>query len=113
MARAYAWWRGNDMLAELSGLVSSTDTSSPVNNSTGVTVSIWCPASTSSSGNLLLSGAVMGYVAGSDGDYRYTAQSTSLTPTTGRRGMAIITLAHSGLNGEWRVPFRVERRGTT
>lgn len=113
MARAFAWLRGNDMLVDLEGFRSSTASTSFVNNSTGVTVAIWCPASTASSSNLLISGAAMGYLSGTDGDYRYTAQSTALTPPIGRNGVAIITAAHSGLNGEWRVPFRTERRGTT
>lgn len=111
MARATAWYRHNDMLVEITGVASSTASTSYINNSTGLTVTIWRTATTASTANVLLSGAAMGYV--SPGMYRYTAQSTAVAPTVGDRGMAIVTMNHAGLTGEWRAYFRAEYRGAT
>jgi hypothetical protein len=99
------------MLVEIDGVASSTASTSPINNSTGLTVAIWRTATTASTANRLLTGAAMAYV--SAGMYRYTAQSTGVAPTVGDRGMAIVTMRHAGLDGEWRAYFRAEYRGAT
>lgn len=112
MARAAAWFTGNDMLVELAGLASSTNSTSYINNSTGVRVSVWSTPSTVTSADEIVNAAAMSYV--SSGLYRYTGQSTTFSSLAiGDRGMAIVTVSHSGLTGEWRAYFRVERRGTT
>jgi hypothetical protein len=79
-----------------------------------VTVSVWKTLTTASTTNRLINARVMTYVAGSDGNYRAVAQSTETTAITeGLQGLAIFVVAHSGLNGEWRLPFRGQYRRTT
>lgn len=108
------WYRNNDMQAEISGVRSSTMASTAyLNSSTGMRVSIW-ETSTASTAFLIINNRTMSYVAASNGAYRATVQSTehgSLALVD--VGVAIFTLNHSGLNGQWRAPFRVEDRGTS
>lgn len=115
MARADVWYYKNDMTVTLTGLQSSTDTSAYVNSSTGVTAHIWKALTTGSTANRLTTAAVnLSYLAATNGNYRQIFQSTSYTGITSTvRGVAIITVNHSGLNGEWRVALRGENRGTT
>lgn len=115
MARADAWFFGNDMTVTLTGLQSSTDTSSYVNSSTGVSYHVWKAITTASVANRLTTAAVnLPYLSGTNGNYRVVAQSTAFSAITSTvRGMAIVTVNHSGLNGEWRVYFRGEHRGST
>lgn len=113
MARAQAWYTNNDMVVSLNGLQSSTASSAYINNSTAVTVTVWRTISTASLADRLVNAVPMSYVNASNGHYRYTAQSTGVVPTLGDRGMAIVRVAHAGLDGEWRAYFRAERRGAT
>lgn len=108
------WFTQNDMLAEISGVRSSTMASTGyLNASTGMRVSIW-ETSTASTANRVINNRLLTYVPASNGGYRAVIQSTeqgALIATD--RGVAIFTLVHSGMNGQWRSPFRVEYRGTT
>lgn len=117
MMKASAWYVNNDMIVQLAGFQSSTNTSTYINSSTGVTCHVWKSVSTSSTSNRLTTGAkAMSYVAASNGNYRAVFQTTGTVGaaiTSTMRGMAIITAVHSGINGEWRVDFRGEPRGAT
>lgn len=114
MPAADVWFLNNDMVITLSGLRSSTmAASSYLNSSTNVNVSVWKTLSTSASTNRIITARNMGYVSASNGNYRAVAQSTEHSMTISNRGLAIITVNHSGLNGEWRVKFPVEERRTT
>lgn len=108
------WYTGNDMVAEITGVRSSTMAStSYLNSSTGLRVSVYDGLSTSDT--VVVNNRLMSYVAASNGSYRATIQSTEFTNslTVGDRGIGIITLSHSGLNGRWKIPVRVEERGTS
>jgi hypothetical protein len=114
MPRAFAWFLNNDMLVQLSDLRSSTASSTGpyINSSTGVTVTIYPTQSTLSTPTV--SGVQMAYVGGTNGIYRYAAQHTAFgSYEEENKGMAIVSVAHSGLDGEFRAPFRVEYRGST
>jgi len=115
MARAEVWYYQNDMTVTLSGLQSSTNTSTYITSSTGVTAHIWKTLTTASTANRITTAAVnLAYLSGTNGNYRGIFQSTAYSAITSTvRGMAIITVNHSGLNGEWRVGFRGEQRGST
>ena len=115
MPAARAWYWNNDMTVVLSGLQSSTMANGTyLNGSVHVTATIWAAPTTTFVANRLVLGANMGYVTGSAGMYRYTGQSTAFTKITpGMQGLAIITVSDSGLDGEWRVPFNGEYRGTS
>lgn len=115
MADIKTWFTNNDMLVSLSGLRSSTAVSTGwLNSSTGVTVDIWNARTTGSTANLLVDNLNMPYVTGSNGNYRVAIQSTAVTPNiiSTSAGMAIVTVAHSGLDAEWRVLWRAAFRGT-
>lgn len=107
------WYTGNDMQAEITGVRSSTmGSTSYLNSSTGLRVSIYDGLTTASA--VVVNNRLMSYVSGTNGSYRATAQSTETGAlTVGDRGLAVYTLSHSGLNGQWRAPFRVENRGTS
>lgn len=110
MARASAWFDDNDMSITLSGVQSSTmGSTSYHNNSTGVTAVVY-GGSTSSTSNVVVSSVNMPYLTGTNGNYRYVAQSTSHTMIMKQHGTAIITLDDSGLDAKWNVDFVVQRR---
>jgi hypothetical protein len=99
------------MVVQLTGLQSSTDTTSYINSSTGVTCDVWTTVSTASTANKLLSAKRLTYVTASSGNYVYVAQSTDTASITSTmRGTSICTVSHSGLNAEWRVRWRGENR---
>ena len=115
MALPEVWFVQNDMLASLSSVRSSTMASTAyLNSSTGITVSIWDGLSTASTTNRIVNARNLGYVAASNGNYRGVIQSTESTRLgVGESGLAIFTLAHSGLNAHWRLPFRADYRQTS
>lgn len=109
MARALTWYDGNDMVVELRGLRSSTMASGTfLQNSGGVALSLWTTTSTGTIGNRVHT-AAMTYT-GSSGRYRAIVQSTDHDFTHGTVGMALITVAHGALTGEFRPLFRVDKR---
>jgi len=109
------WYIGNDMTCELAGVRSSTMGSTQyLNSSTGMRVSIWDGLTTASPSAVVVNNRAMTYVVGSNGGYRAIVQSTEATALTlTERGLAVYTLNQAGLNALWRLPFRVENRGTT
>lgn len=109
MAFARAWWIGNDMLVSLTGLVSSTDTTSYINSSTGVTLRVWPTNSTGSTGDIEVE-ANMPYVTGSSGTYQVVVQSSAHNLAVGSVGMMQVMVSHGGLDGDWRPPIRVDYR---
>jgi len=114
MAQPSIWFYNNDMLATLTGLRSSTMSSTAyLNSSTGVTVSVWKALSTAVVANRVVNAANLAYLAGTNGNYRAVVQSTQHGMTIGSPGLAIYKVAHSGLDGEWRLIFKVEPRLTT
>ena len=112
MPTASVWYENNDMLITLSGLKSSTMTSTQyLNSSTGVTANVWETFSTTSTTNQVMANANMTYVSGTNGNYRVVTQSSAASALVDADfGVAIITVDHAGLDGEWRVRFRVEHR---
>ncbi len=116
MATAKAWYIHNDILITLTGLQSSTmGTGSYLNNSPNVTVSVWKSQTTQSSTNRVLNTFAMTYNPGTNGIYRYVAPTTAVPSlqTAALNGMAIISVNHLGLRGEWRVPFQTQYRQTS
>lgn len=114
MPSANVLFINNDMVAGLSGIRSSTMASTAyLNGSTNVTLNVWKALSTASTANRVVTARNMAYVAGTNGGYQAVIQSTEHTMSVGNRGIAIMTVAHSGLNAEWRVLFPVEERRTT
>lgn len=114
MGRAAAWFVGNDMRVRLDKLQSSTmGSTSYLNSSTGVTVDVWQDDTTSSTANKVVSAQNLPYVSGSNGRYDAIIQSSGHSMTQGSVGMAVVTLNHSGLNGQWRPKFRVDYRRTS
>ena len=111
---ASIWFTNNDMLVQVANVQSSTmGSTSYLNSSTGVTVTIWNALSTASTAHLMVTATNMPYVSASNGTYRLAIQSTAHTLSSGDVGMAVITLDHSGLDAEWRPVFRVEPRRST
>lgn len=111
MAQPSAWFDGSDMLVRLAGLRSSTMASGVfLTSSTGVTVDIWNNRTTGSTGNKKVTGLNLPYTTayGSTGRYEVAVQSTAHGMSVGDVGFAHIKVTHSGLDREWRVPFRVE-----
>ncbi len=112
---------GNDWMVTLSGLQSSTaDSTSYINSSTGVTCRVYADSGgVASTGTDVLpssSTAAFGlsYLTGTNGNYRKVIGSTESTAlTVGSWYWAIVTVAHSGSNGEWRNKFKFVRRGST
>lgn len=121
MAQPEAWLINNDLLLSVSGVRSSTmAASSYLNNSTRLTVTVWrssgagVDATTTNTTYRIINARVLSYVTASNGNYQTVAQSTESTAIgANTRGLAIFTLNHSGLNAEWRVPFRGQYRRTT
>lgn len=114
MAKASAWFIGNDMRVRLDGLISSTGGSTGyLNNSTGMVVDIWKVRSTADfATNRVITAQGMPYVTGTNGRYETAIQSTAHTMPSKTQGLALIRIAHGGLNGEWREGFRIVRRMT-
>jgi hypothetical protein len=115
---ADAWFRGNDMIVRLDLLRSSTaSTSSYIASSTGVSLHLWKTLTTASTANRLTTAALNVPYLSVSGRYQLVVGSTAGSPaasiTSTMRGLAILTVAHSGLNGEFRVRWRGEDRGTT
>lgn len=114
MASPSVWFFKNDMLAQLTLLRSSTMASSAyLNSSTGVTVTVWKNPTTVASTNRVVNARNLPYLAASQGGYRGKIESTEHGMLMGTVGLAIFTVRHAGLDGEWRVPFRLEARQTT
>jgi len=115
MPSARAWYVNNDMLATLNGLRSSTMASTAyLNNSLSVKLSVWIAATTVDVTKRVLNGVAMTFVTGTNGNYRYAAQSTAFSAfSVGGQGLAIMSVSTGGLNGEWRVPLKAETRGTS
>lgn len=112
--RTSIWYTGNDMVAEITGVRSSTMASTAyLNSSTGLRVSVYDGLTTGDT--VVVNNQLMSYVAASNGSYRATVQSTAFASslTVGERAIGIITLSHSGLNGRWKIPIRIEERGTS
>ena len=114
MAAANIWFYNNDMMVTLSGLRTSTMASTAyLNNSTNLSVSVWKALTTAASTNRIVNARNMPYVAATNGDYRTVVQSTEHSMAVGTQGLAILTLSHLGVNGEWRTLFPVQPRRTT
>ena len=115
MALPEIWHVNNDVVLTLSGVRSSTMASTAyLTSSTNVKVSVWKALTTASTANRLVNARVMTYVSASNGNYRTVVQSTESTAITDQlQGLAIFTVNHSGLNGEWRMPFQGNYRRTT
>lgn len=102
------WFVGTDMRVTLANLRSSTMASgSYLNGSTGVTGKVWRALSTSSTADLVYSGA---FTATTDltGTYGLTVQSTAHQMARRTVGMVITTVRSGGYDREWRSPFRVD-----
>lgn len=115
MAQPLRWLVNNDKLVTLTGVRSSTMASTAyLNSSTNVTVSVWKALTTGSTADRLVNARVMSYITASNGNYRATVQSTEATSIVeGTKGLLVFTVAHSGLNAEWRAPFLGQYRRTT
>jgi hypothetical protein len=112
---AQVFYAGNDMSWRLDKLRSSTMASgSYLTNSTGVSLTLWSGASTST-GTVAVPATNMAYSTESDstGTYTATIQSTEHGLTVGTVGFALITVEHGDLDAEWRPYFRVEYRRVT
>ena len=108
------WYDNNDMVGRMTSLQSSTMGSTEyLNDSTGLTLNVWSPASTDSTSSNVVVGVNAAYVTGTNGQYDGVVQSTAHSMDAGDRGMAIFTLDHSGLDSEWRVKFWVKDRGSS
>ena len=112
MAQPEVWFWKNDMALQITGLRSSTmSTGTYLASSTGLTVSVFDGESTSDT--VVINSRNVPYVT-TPGFYRTMAQSTETSAlTVGQRALAVFTLNHSGLNAEWRLPFRVDYRRST
>ena len=107
------WLLNNDMKVTLSGARTSTMTSTEfLNSSTGVQVDIYTGHTTGSTSILLSNLPYSTLVNSGNGGYVVVVSSTVM-PTVRDLGMAIVTLAHSGADGEWRSWFVVHERGST
>ena len=114
MGRASAWYDKNDMRIRLDELQTSTMSSTEfLNSSTGVSAVIWGAITTASTANISVASQNVPYVTGSDGRYDLTIQSSDHSMAVATNGMAVITVAHLTLDGEWRPQFRVQYRRTT
>jgi len=109
------WLLNCDMRVTVSGIQSSTMTSTEfLNSSTGLTLNVYNPASTTSTA--APSGLNVPYstaVNSGNGGYTVVVESTSHSMVKYDTGLAVATLDHSGLDNEWRVRFAVQERGTT
>jgi hypothetical protein len=115
MAQPLRWLLNNDVGLTVSGVKSSTMSSTAyVNSSTTLTVSVWKALTTGATTNRIINARVMSYIAASQGNYRTVVQSTESTGIAeGTKGLLVFRLAHSGLNAEWRAPFLGQYRRTT
>jgi len=108
------WLLNNDMRVRVSGLQTSTMTSTEfLNSSTGLTVDIYNAQTTGSTSVAQSNVAYSTVVNSGDGGYQVDIQSTAHSLGVGDLGMAITTLSHSGADAEWRLRFIVHERGST
>lgn len=113
MAQPLLWYEGNDMIAALTGLKSSTMGSTAyLNSSTNLKVTLYDGPTTSATA--IISNRVLAYTTGTNGNYRTVIQSTESTALQrGDEGLAVFVLNHSGLNGKWWLNFATHLRRTT
>ncbi len=108
------WLLNNDMLVKVSGVQTSTmSTSSYLDSSTGITADIYDAQTTASTSVAQSNVAYSTLVNSGNGGYQVVIASTAHSLVQGNIGLAIITLSHSGADAEWRLRFRVHERGTT
>ena len=110
-----SWLLNNDMLVKLSGVQTSTmSTSEYLNSSTGFTVNVY-DAPTTASTSVAHSNVVYSTLVNSgNGGYQVVINSTDHSMAKGIKGIAITTLgqsASSASDAEWRVGFVVRERG--
>lgn len=83
-----------------------------LNSSTGVTVTIYDGPTTSAAA--VVTNRLLPYVTATNGTYRATIQSTeSAQLRAGDEGIAVFTLNHSGMNAKWYLSFSAQLRRTT
>lgn len=113
MAQPYIWYEANDMLLAITGVRSSTMAStSYLNSSTGVTVTLYDGPTTGATA--LLVDRVLPYIPATNGTYRAVIQSTESTALhAGDEGIAVFRVNHSGLNAKWYLSFSAQLRRTT
>ncbi len=108
------WLFNNDMLVTVSGVRTSTMTSTEyLNSSTGITVDIYNAQTTGSTSVAQSNVAYSTMVNSGNGGYDVVVQSTAHSMASNSLGMAIITLNHSGVDAEWRLRCVVHERGST
>ena len=108
------WLLHNDMLFTVSGVQTSTMTSTEyLNSSTGLTVDIYSGQTTDSTSVAQSNVAYSTLVNSGDGGYQVVIQSTAHSLVQYASGMAVATLTHSGADADWRLRFIVHERGTT
>ena len=108
------WLLNNDMLVKVSAVQTSTmSTTEYLNSSTGFTADIYDAQTTASTSVAQSNVAYSTLVNSGDGGYQVVIASTDHSLVQGNVGMAVITLAHSGSDAEWRIRFVVHERGTT
>lgn len=106
--RPSVWFDGSDMIVQVDALRSSTMAAGAyLNGSGGVTAAIWSALTTGNAANLQKQGTLV-YVSGSNGRYQLVVQTTDHGMARGALGMAVVKVAHGGLNREWRPTFRVD-----
>ena len=123
MSQISEWFEDNDMAVTLRSLKSSTmNSTSFLNSSTGVTLSLWTQNTTGSTSNRINIGGSAsvnvaystGTTSGANGTYRVVVGTSATTGlSTGLHLTGIVTVAHSGTDGKFRQQYRVTRRGTT
>jgi len=106
------WYAGNDMRVRLASFASSTASTTPITGSTAISYNVWDAETTASTSNKVISGTNLPYSTALTA-YTGVVQTTAHSMTIGTRGFVQIVSAHSGLDGEWRVPFSVVARGAT
>lgn len=113
MAQPALWYEGNDMRITMTGLRSTTMSSTAyLNSSTNLTVTVYDGPTTSATA--LVSSRVLSYTTGSNGNYATVVQSTESTALRRNdEGLAVFVLNHSGLNAKWWLSFGVHLRRTT
>lgn len=113
MAQPFIWYEGNDMLAQIAGVRSSTMASTAyLNSSTGMRVTLYDGPTTGAS--VVINNRALAYVSATNGTYQTVIQSTeSAAFVRGDEGLAVFTLSHSGMNGKWWLPFGTQVRRTT
>ena len=113
MAQPFIWLEGNDMVASLTGVRSSTMASTAyLNSSTRVRVTLYDGPTTSATA--VISNRLLTYVTATNGTYRTVVQSTESTAfRRGDEGLGVFTLNHSGMNGKWYLSFSAQVRRTS